>query len=273
MFNKLRNKILKKLSKKSNSNKFIKYASSEAVVKFNMSTRPAYAYCLYNSVRLAKKLNYKSISVIEFGVAGGNGLFFLELFALQLSKEFNIEIEIYGFDLISGLPPPQNYKDMPYIFKKDLFPMDEDKLKKKLKKAIIIEGDVKNTTKEFFTKMNPAPIAFIANDLDLYSSTINSFNIFNADDKFYLPRIFCYFDDILGDEISMYNDYSGELLAIKEFNDSNKNKKIILNKNLVCSSNNHWRYQIYYYHNFSHPSYNDYVETESQLDKGTSFRG
>ena len=84
---------------------------------------------------------------------------------------------------------------------------------------------MKNTTKEFFTKMNPAPIAFIANDLDLYSSTINSFNIFNADDKFYLPRIFCYFDDILGDEISMYNDYSGELLAIKEFNDSNKNKK------------------------------------------------
>ena len=49
-------------------------------------------------------------------------ILFLELFAEQLSKEFNIGIEIYGFDLISGLPSPKDYRDLPYIFKKDLFP-------------------------------------------------------------------------------------------------------------------------------------------------------
>ncbi len=273
MLHKLRNKILKKLSKKSNSDRFIKYTNSEAVIKFNMSTRPPHAYCFYNAVKLAKRLNYKSISVIEFGVAGGNGLFFLELFAEQLSKEFNIGIEIYGFDLISGLPSPKDYRDLPYIFKKDLFPMNKDVLKNKLKKSIIVEGDVKNTTKDFFEKYNPAPIAFIINDLDYYSSTINSFNIFYGDSKFYLPRIFCYFDDVLGDEISMYSDHSGELLAISEFNETNKNKKILLNKNLVSSSKNHWRYQIYYYHDFLHPEYNNYVETDNQEDKGTFFHG
>ena len=78
---------------------------------------------------------------------------------------------------------------------------------------------------------------------------------------------------MLGDEVSMYSNYSGELLAIKEFNDSNKNKKIHLNKNLISSSKNHWRYQIYYYHDFLHPKYNDYVETETQEDKGTLFHG
>ena len=40
-------------------------------------------------------------------------------------------------------------------------------------------------------------------------------------------RIFCYFDDVLGDEISMYCDYSGELLAISEFNETNKNKNTL----------------------------------------------
>ena len=121
MLNKLRDKIIKKISKKSNTDEYIKYAPSESVVRLNMSTRPAYAYCLYHAVKLAKKLNYKSISAIEFGVAGGNGLYFLDLFADQLSKEFDIEIEIYGFDLGGGLPKPKDYKDLPYIFKEGLW--------------------------------------------------------------------------------------------------------------------------------------------------------
>ena len=273
MLTKLRNKLIKKISKKSDSDRYIKYAPSESVVRLNMSTRPAYAYCLYNAVKLAKKLNYTSISAIEFGVAGGNGLYFLDLFADQLSKEFNIEIQIYGFDLVSGLPKPKDYRDLPYIFKEGLFPMDQDKLNKKLKRSKIIIGDVEDSIKIFFEKNNPAPIAFISNDLDYYSSTASSFKIFNNESKFYLPRIFCYFDDVIGDEVAMYGEFSGELLAIKEFNESNKNKKIHLNKNLIWSTHNHWRYQIYYYHDFLHPRYNDYVESDDQKDKGTVFHG
>ena len=41
MFSKLKNKILRKISKKSNSNKYLKYTNSESVVRLNMSTRPA----------------------------------------------------------------------------------------------------------------------------------------------------------------------------------------------------------------------------------------
>ena len=272
MFDKLKNRLLRKISKKSNSDKYIKYTDCGSVVRLNMSTRPAYAYCLYNAVKLAKKLKYKSISAIEFGVAGGNGLYFLDLFADQLSKEFDINVEVYGFDLISGLPKPKDFKDLPYIFKEGLFPMDQDKLIKKLKRSKIIIGNVEDSIKDFFKKNDPAPIAFISNDLDYYSSTVSSFKIFNNDSKFYLPRIFCYFDDVIGDQVSMYGEFTGELLAIKEFNEANKNKKIHLNQNLLCNMiGKHWRYQVYYYHDFLHPRYNDYVESDDQ-EQGTFLK-
>ena len=51
----------------------------------------------------------------------------------------------------------------------------------------------------------------------------------------------------------------------------NKDKKIHLNQNLIWFSKNHWRYKIYYYHDFLHPKYNDYVATDDQVDKGTFF--
>ncbi|MDP1671954.1 MAG: hypothetical protein Q8L65_02425, partial [Burkholderiales bacterium] len=34
--------------------------------------RPQYGFCMYNAAVLAKALGHRKISVIEFGVAGGN---------------------------------------------------------------------------------------------------------------------------------------------------------------------------------------------------------
>jgi hypothetical protein len=251
--------ILKKIIKR------FPYLKSSALVKLNSTERPAYAYCLYHAARLAKKLNYKSFSVIEFGVAGGNGLYFIEKFSNKISKELNINIEVYGFTLEKGLSSPVGYKDLPYWFASGYFSTDKEKLTKKLKTSKIIFGDVKETTKNFFNQYNPAPLGVVFNDLDYYSSTINSFNIFLSEMKNYLPRIFCYFDDIIGDEIEMYGEYTGELAAIKQFNSTNLNKKFSLNQNLLARSNEPWRYQIYYYHNFEHPQYNIFIATEEQL--------
>ena len=47
-------------------------------------------------------------------------------------------------------------------------------------------------------------------------------NIFTKD--------FCYFDDVIGSVDEMYGEFSGELLAINEFNKFNKNKKIFKQK-------------------------------------------
>src|SRR6266851_7746170 len=60
--------------------------------------RPHYAYCVYQAAVLAKRLGYPRISVIEFGVAGGNGLVNLEWHAREISRWLSIGIDVYGFD-------------------------------------------------------------------------------------------------------------------------------------------------------------------------------
>ena len=235
------------------------FLKAKTIVCLNASTRPHYAYCVYSAAILAKKLGYKSFSIIEFGVAGGNGIYFLEKFCKKVKLELNIQIEIYGFDLKEGLSDPKDYKDLPYWFQSGFYSMNELKLKKLLNHTKLILGDVKDTIKKFFDDYNPAPIGVILNDLDYYSSTKDSFNIFNGPEERYLPRVFCYFDDIIGTENEMYNIYTGELLAIMEFNKKNEFKKIALNQNLIARSNESWRYQIYYYHNFLHSNYNTFI--------------
>ena len=55
--------------------------------------------------------------------------------------------------------------------------MDVEKLTNKLEKAQLVIGDIKNTTRNFYRKYNPAPIGCIFFDLDYYSSTLDGFNI------------------------------------------------------------------------------------------------
>ena len=241
--------------------------SVKTLVDLDLSKRPHYLYCLYHSAVLAKKIGLNKISVIEFGVAGGNGIIFLESYQKKIYDELGVQIEIYGFDLGSGLSKPEDYRDLPYWFKEGFYKMDIEKLNKKLRNSKIIIGDVKNTIQEFFKQYNPSPIGAIFNDLDFYTSTKYSFEIFkNDNDKFYLPRIYNYFDDIIGSENEMYGKFNGELLAIQEFNDENKNKKIALNQCLISNTKSRYRYQIYYYHNFQHQDYNKFIHDEEQSE-------
>jgi hypothetical protein len=235
----------------------------KTLIFLNLTTRPHYLYCLYYSAILAKKLGIYKISVIEFGVAGGSGILFLQNYQKKIFNETGVEIEIYGFDLGDGLTKPKDYRDLPYWFKESLYVMDKEKLNSKIKKAKLIIGDVKSTIKDFFKENNPSPIGAIFNDLDYYSSTKDSFEIFKDNENYYLPRIFCYFDDVIGNEEEMYGEFTGELLAIKEFNNENKNKKIILNRNLI-SGNFMYRYKIYHYHNFEHKDYNKFLFEDEQ---------
>jgi hypothetical protein len=236
----------------------------KTLIKLNALSRPQYAYCAYNSALLAKKLSYDKISFIEFGVAKGNGLLYLENIANRIEKELDIKIEVYGFDTGEGLIQPKDYRDLPYFFQGGMYKMDIEALKNKLHRSKLIIGDVKDTVKDFFSNQNPAPIAAIFNDLDYYSSTMNSFKIFDNDIKYFLPRVFCYFDDVIGSAEEMYTEFSGELLAIDDFNKITEDKKMSLNKNLQHLDIS-WKNQIYYLHNFSHPKYNNYIDPNEQI--------
>ena len=227
--------------------------------------RPHYGYCVYNGASLAKKLGYHGVSILEFGVADGQGLLNLEECAKRIKKLLSIDITIYGFDTGEGLPEPLDYKDLPYHWKKNFYRMDVQQLKKQLETATLVLGDVKDTIKTFFKDYAPLPIGAILFDLDFYSSTTSALNLFEGDQKYFLPRAFCYFDDVTGSEIELYNDYTGTRLAINEFNKNHEKKKLakayhLLEKKAI----EEWYHRIWIYHNFEHSKYNNFISKENQ---------
>jgi len=235
--------------------------------------RPNYGHIVYGAAALAKKLGYPRISVLEFGVATGKGLLHLEDHAQQASKLFSVDIDIYGFDTAEGLPDLLDYRDLPYHWKKGLFKMDVPKLQARLKSAKLVLGDIRETAKDFFEEYDPAPIGAIAYDFDFYSSTVTALSMLNAGERYYLPRVFCYFDDIVGTEIELYNDYTGERLAIDEFNQVHKNIKLGM-PYYLCSRKvvEPWYHQIRICHFFEHSRYNDFVSEEYYASHGHEQR-
>lgn len=226
--------------------------------------RPHYGYCVYEGARLAKRLGYERISVIEFGVAAGQGLLDLEFHAQHTSKSLGIAIDVYGFDTAEGLPPPEDYRDLPYQWKQGFYQMDYGELRKKLRSAKLVIGDVRQAPEQFFSAYNPAPIAAVMHDLDYYSSTAAALRLFDADDTRLLPRVFNYFDDIVGTNIELYNDFTGERLAIREFNASHERRKLSPAYHLRCQKAvESWHHQIFILHLFGHKRYNDFVSSES----------
>jgi len=243
----------------------LRIGSYEQRIRIGAVERPAYGYCVYNAALLAKRLGYQRISVLEFGVAGGNGLLNLECHAQEISKALAIGIDIYGFDAAEGLPEPSDYRDLPYQWKKGFYKMDVPRLRARLKKAKLVLGDIKDTSKDFFEKYSPAPIGTISYDFDFYSSTVAALNMLGAGERYYLPRVFCIFDNTIGTEISLYNDYTGERLAINEFNQAHNDAKFapayhLLARKVVES----WYHRIWVCHFFKHSRYNQFVSTEDQ---------
>lgn len=222
-----------------------------------LDARPYYGYGTYHAAKQAVALGMSRISVIEFGVAGGKGLVELEQFAAEVSKELNIEIEVYGFDGGQGMPPPLDYRDMPYIWQPGFFEMDQDKLRAKLKTAKLIIGNVTETVTSFVKKYNPAPIGFISFDLDYYSATAEAFKLLDHSSNCFLPRVYCYFDDIMASDVELHGSFTGELLAIDEFNQKHAQTKISIIHGLSHSRKfpSVWNEKMYACHFFKHPLY------------------
>ncbi len=191
----------------------------------------------------------------------------MERIAKEVNKLLGVGINIYGFDLETGLPSPSDYRDLPYAWQKGFYKMDKRLLLSKIKKAELVLGDVSQTVPTFCNR-NIAPIGFIAFDLDYYTSTAAALKIFGIEDSKLLPRVFCYFDDTIGSDGELHSEYSGELLAIKEFNQNHSERKIaaihqLSDKRIIKS---YWCNATYILHVFNHPRYNVYIGKESEIE-------
>ena len=231
-----------------------------------VSKKPQYAFCMYNAARQALALGYTSITVIEFGVFKGKGLSEMEKIASMIENEMGISIFTVGFDNASGLPNLEGYKDLSHRWSDALFEMgDPNEAKKIAPKSELILGNVKNTVTDLCNKKTLPPVAAAMFDLDLYSSTRDALSLFDVlDESLKLPRIYCYFDDIIESGEWATCEHVGEALAINEFNSNHPTIKICKLPSLYATRYvpAPWNEQIYVCHDFNHPKYSENIRDE-----------
>ena len=230
----------------------------QQLMKDGGATKPMYTWGTIQAAGLAKVLKIPRISVIEFGVAGGAGLIALEHVAERVEQLTDVAIDVYGFDTGTGLPKPRDFRDQPNMWFEGQLPMNRSRLETSLSRASLRIGLVSDTVPELLSQ-KPAPIGFVSFDLDLYSSTTDALSLYNAAYDYLLPRVVSYFDDILG---HTYNDFSGERLAIAEFNDVNEWRKLSPVRGLryfVPVRHRHHAFWdgMYLAHFFQHPLYGE----------------
>lgn len=234
----------------------IPVGSIDLRVRFGVFSRPHYAYGVYYAADLAKRLGLPSISVIELGVAGGRGLLALESIANVIGDELEVTIHVAGFDSGRGMPDPVDYRDLPHVWAKGFYAIEEDKLRSRLSpKTDLVIGDVADVVGRWKA---PAPIGFVAFDLDYYSSTKAALSLFEAaEERPHLPRVYCYFDDTVEPARACHNEYTGELCAIREFNETHASLKVcpihLLHHTLPHPYA--WSDAMYVLHDFRHPLY------------------
>ncbi|MBV9893348.1 MAG: hypothetical protein JO020_04180 [Chloroflexi bacterium] len=236
----------------------------ETRLALDLFPRPNYAYGVYRAATQARALGIGGISAVELGVGQGEGLLALEAVASEVEKATGVRVATFGFDLGEGLPAPQDYRDLPYLYAPGYYQLDLATLRARLKRSQLVLGDVSQTVPKYLDD-RPPPIGFVAFDLDFYSSTVAALKLFeSADSERYLPRVMCYFDDIANEQ-ALQTRYTGELLAVSEFNAHHPTIKIDRITGFEYSRliRDVWNIKMYVCHFFDHPRYNAHIMKEA----------
>jgi hypothetical protein len=187
--------------------------------------RPQYASSLGHGVIQAIHCGYDKIVAVELGVGQGQGLLELCKAAEYYRGEFEIDIQVFGFDNATGLPPFVGYKDHPEIWQAGQFKMaNPDAIRSKLPEfGHLLIGDIGETVQDFETTIYGARLAFVSLDMDYYSSTVRAMPLFEMNPQSYVPALPVYVDDV--DVLISYNPWCGAEVALQEFNETHEFRK------------------------------------------------
>jgi len=203
------------------------FGSYRTRITFDLIPRQHYAYGVLRAADLARTLGLKAVTMVEFGVAEGTGVVNLCKIGERVKAITGIDFAIVGFDTGVGMPPPQDYRDHPDLYQEGDFPMiDRERLVKELpSNAKIIFGQLSDTVPAFAETLSPeCPLGFVIVDIDYYSSARAALTLLSHPDPTrYLPLPCVYVDNIVDPR---HNDWCGELLALREFNDSHPMRKL-----------------------------------------------
>ena len=224
-------------------------------------TREQYYIAIRRAAVESAQLGCDRVTIVEFGVASGTGLLEIEAICSYLEKRFPVTFDIVGFDTGRGLPPPQDWRDRPWKWSEGWYDMDIDGLKRRLRRAQLVIGDVAATVRDFLTDGPRSPLGAVVFDLDYYSSTKAALALLeHPDNTKTLPRVLCYFDDV-GDIEDV-----GPMRAISEFNSENDMRRIkpyLSRPTLTLDYDVRWK--LFEFHNFEHPLYNRLIRNETRL--------
>ncbi len=231
------------------------FGSFRQKVSFDVAIRQHIAYGLLKAADNAKEHGITEISALEFGVAAGAGLMNMAQIAKKVEDATGVKIHLTGFDTGKGMPAAVDYRDHPEFYSPGDFPMDFERLRAALPQDVeLVLGELKDTVPEWMAhRLENRPIGYVAIDVDYYSSTVDAFSILKGNPGNYLPFVVLYMDDVMYDG---HNTWCGELLAIREFNESNKMRKIerpafIASERVFKHAP--WLLQMFFCHVLDHP--------------------
>jgi len=129
----------------------------------------------------------------------------------------------------------------------------------------VVIGEVVETLGIFSDSLNDAPLGFCSMDLDLYSSTAQALTVFlEFSSQHFLPRLPVYFDNIGGLVPGL-----GELQALEECSEQLRKLSRILGRPRLLRESiwgcPGWADQMYFFHDFHHPSYNTHINTDTDM--------
>jgi hypothetical protein len=232
------------------------FGSYRTKIAFDLIRRRHYAYGVLEAADHAKACGLDALTVVEFGVSVGNGLLNLCGLARKIGPAAGVGIKVVGFDAGVGMPPPHDYRDHPDLYQAGDFPMDQRRLIEALPPYAKLElGELKDTVPRFARGLNcSAPIGFAAIDVDYYSSAKEALALFADPEPLkYLPLTLLYLDDI---SLPTHNRWTGELLAVEEFNAAHAMRKIDAHRFLRGSrlfKHAPWIDKIFILHVLDHP--------------------
>jgi hypothetical protein len=168
-------------------------------------------------------------------------------------------VDVVGFDTGEGLYEVSDSRDMPYAFAEGNYRMDRPRLEARLRDAELVIGDAADTFSTYL-KRDEAPIGMMALDMDLYSATSAVLRHVSGNPHRFLPRPSVYFDNVVGRQQQDYSDFTGELLAIHEFNAANGRCKLSEDRFFrALPINKMWHHGVYTLHLFDHARYSTYL--------------
>jgi hypothetical protein len=192
---------------------------------FDAVRYPAYALGLQTACRYAKLAGAQGFTAIEFGVAGGNGLRELSLYAEEVSRESGLKLRVAGFDAGGGLPRGTDYRDAPWLWKPGDFPCDVALLRAAIPPSTeLVIGPIEETFPRWLSGDPKLPIGFVAMDVDYFSSSWAVLKALGAAEVgSLLPFVSFYFDDMLQ---YLSPRSTGEYAAVSEFNAAHDQRKL-----------------------------------------------